>query len=75
MVKQSLKKINFSMDYYFSEEGNGKNVGQSHTNRMTDVPCPHKTPGIIFGPMQLTWRLGAFLERRYGLGTVNITIR
>lgn len=66
------------MDYYFSEEGNGKNVGPSHTNHMTDVsliPCPQKTPGIIFGPKQLTWRLDAFLERRYGLAIVNITIQ
>lgn len=39
------------MDYYFSEEGDGKTVGQSHTNCMTDaslIPCPYKNLGIIF---------------------------
>lgn len=41
------------MDYYFSEEGDGKTVGQSHTNCMTDaslIPRPHKNLGIIFVP-------------------------
>lgn len=52
------------MDYYFSAEGDGKTVGQSHTNYMPDAslfPYPHKKTRNYFCPMQLTLRLDVFL--------------